>query len=582
VHDYLKFEKWSKGLQRELDTSWAILGEVYGRFTREALNKLQLNIRRIRTNIENKTTLQSRVPFVPDAIRFSVAEPELLKLLIAPLYGDDPLYGIRELTQNATDSVREMEHLISIGNIENVERLIGLADVELRITTNPTPLVVISDRGTGMTLDVIKNFFLRAGASFRNSDLWRQQFEDSTGASKIARTGRFGVGALSAFLIGEKMEVYTRHLADKSGFGLKFFAAIDDDEIEITRERGPVGTKISIFSDKARIQKIADYFQKPRSVPFYFEPTDTNMSITVDKSTIVEPKYGEQFAALKRKPSWVSVSGTKYDKVQWDRTSRAYKVSWGFQYVSGYVFCNGILIGDLKNPATNLIARGPRWAIGDVWKAVAPTVSISDNNGILPLDLSRKTFAKDDTELSESILRSMWVEFVASVVYSDCSSPGEFGQLWSSGDFRFTSSFGLPIIFCKNGWAFLDESRFVALAQGKVIILPVNHKILDQVLRDPLIDDQTIVLMKSSYFTQSRRDIIYAVRELGRESLLPGFGRRDGIVHQSIVNAYAVFDKKTFENALGLYKAPKYLKAMLREGYTFNVGDRTKIIVDRN
>ena len=76
VHEYLKFDRWAKGLQRELDTSWAILGEVYGRFTREALNKLHLNIRRIRTNIEDKALLRTRVAYVPEAIQFTVAEPE--------------------------------------------------------------------------------------------------------------------------------------------------------------------------------------------------------------------------------------------------------------------------------------------------------------------------------------------------------------------------------------------------------------------------------------------------------------------------------------------------------------------------
>ena len=59
VREYLKFDKWAKGLQGELDASWAILGEIYGRFTREALNWLQLNIRRIRTNVEDKATLKN-------------------------------------------------------------------------------------------------------------------------------------------------------------------------------------------------------------------------------------------------------------------------------------------------------------------------------------------------------------------------------------------------------------------------------------------------------------------------------------------------------------------------------------------
>src|SRR5262249_31675203 len=100
IQEFLKLENWLISLQAELDTSWAILGEVYGRFSQENLNSLKLTIRRIRSNFDNKPLLTSNLPYVPERIRFSVAEAELLNLLLAPLYGDNPLYGLRELTQN--------------------------------------------------------------------------------------------------------------------------------------------------------------------------------------------------------------------------------------------------------------------------------------------------------------------------------------------------------------------------------------------------------------------------------------------------------------------------------------------------
>jgi len=46
VHEYLKLEKWLKGLQDELDRSWAILGEVYGRFGQERFDRFKIKIRR--------------------------------------------------------------------------------------------------------------------------------------------------------------------------------------------------------------------------------------------------------------------------------------------------------------------------------------------------------------------------------------------------------------------------------------------------------------------------------------------------------------------------------------------------------
>jgi molecular chaperone HtpG len=159
AQEFLKFERWSSGLQEELDISWAILGEVYGRFGQEHLDKLRLKIRRIRSNIEDKVAVQRRVKYVPEHIRFSVAEPELLKLLMGPLYSDNPLYGLRELTQNAIDSVREFDQLLYNGIIVDTDRMNRNADVEISISEAAPWTFCISDRGTGMTLDIIKNYF---------------------------------------------------------------------------------------------------------------------------------------------------------------------------------------------------------------------------------------------------------------------------------------------------------------------------------------------------------------------------------------------------------------------------------------
>ena len=45
-----------------------------------------------------------------EKIIFNVSN-ELPKLLIGPLYGNDPTFGVRELLQNAVDSCREREFL---------------------------------------------------------------------------------------------------------------------------------------------------------------------------------------------------------------------------------------------------------------------------------------------------------------------------------------------------------------------------------------------------------------------------------------------------------------------------------------
>ncbi|RWB00877.1 MAG: hypothetical protein EOQ39_22130 [Mesorhizobium sp.] len=104
VTDYLRVKDWLVDLQGEIDKTWAVFGEIYGRQTTSGLANLQLSIRRIRSNILDRFSSDL---FIPEKIAFKVSEPEMLSLLLAPLYGDHPGYGIRELVQNARDAVLE-------------------------------------------------------------------------------------------------------------------------------------------------------------------------------------------------------------------------------------------------------------------------------------------------------------------------------------------------------------------------------------------------------------------------------------------------------------------------------------------
>jgi molecular chaperone HtpG len=123
------------------------------------LSELQLNIRRIRSNVDDHKTFQSRVPYIPESLRFTVSEPELLKLLMGPLYGENPLYGLRELTQNSVDSVIELDHLKATGTHVEGSQLKLDSGVQVELTEGPEWSLTIKDQGTGMSLDIIKELF---------------------------------------------------------------------------------------------------------------------------------------------------------------------------------------------------------------------------------------------------------------------------------------------------------------------------------------------------------------------------------------------------------------------------------------
>ena len=70
------------------------------------LDQLGLAIRRVDSNLQSPA-YQQRLPYVPRRTGFS-ADPNLLTLLVEPLYGKYPNVGVRELVQNAADAVREL------------------------------------------------------------------------------------------------------------------------------------------------------------------------------------------------------------------------------------------------------------------------------------------------------------------------------------------------------------------------------------------------------------------------------------------------------------------------------------------
>ena len=249
--------------------------------------------------------------------------------------------------------------------------------------------------------------------------------------------------------------------------------------------------------------------------------------------------------------------------------------------MSGYLFCNGILIGDFESPPRNLVVGDLDSGIGGIWSAIPPTISVTDNNGGLPLDLARKGFVHNDGELSDHVIRSICAEFLASLFYANYSSPSELAKFLQVDDFMVGWSW-VPIIFGKNGFAVLDEPRLIALAPKKLIVLPDSQAALSGILQNSFIDDETFVLMHDSYRRTSPSNLLYAIRQVLYGSPLPNFAERYGEPRRYFTNAYYIFDRETFKGAAALKKAPKYMKSMLDEGYTFGVGDRTAIVVSQD
>ncbi len=173
---FVKTEKWLHSLQQELDLSWAVIMESYPR------KDIRLSIHRIESNILTESTrvAMSRQFLIKETML--TANTDLLKLLIRPLYGNNPSFGVRELLQNAVDACTERKHL------EQDESYRGKVTI---CVDSKSKTISITDNGIGMNEDVLLNYYLSAGSSYRYSDNWIADFTRDR-KPQIARSGRFG------------------------------------------------------------------------------------------------------------------------------------------------------------------------------------------------------------------------------------------------------------------------------------------------------------------------------------------------------------------------------------------------------
>lgn len=409
VRTFLRLKGWLSGIQGELDQSWAVLGEVYGRYVSEGLSKLGLTLRRVRSNLDDAESFAATVLYVPQKITLDVARADLLKLLIGPLYGDDPGIGVRELLQNSVDAVRELRAFFENHPVSRDSSILEQdADVVIRLgppDSNGISWLVVSDKGIGMTEEVVRDYFLKAGASFRNSDTWKREFEtdqqNGEGSqptkSRVLRAGRFGVGALGAFLLGDEVHVSTRHIT--ASRGIRFTTRLDLAPIEIRYDESlKVGTTVGV---KLRPDAYS-----------HLKHTSRYASDSWDWYCLDDPVVS-RYGPSKRKLEQATVIGVKELEagVRWQKISPVgYEaIYWSYEEVP-FLVCNGIKVEEtVSYRRRDLCAQNG-------YRLSVPNLCVFDPDGVLPLNLPRTSLAADEYPFEEVLTEDVSKDLLAFLI----------------------------------------------------------------------------------------------------------------------------------------------------------------------
>ncbi|KAL4703395.1 hypothetical protein ACJJTC_011184 [Scirpophaga incertulas] len=189
----------------------------------------------------------------PEKKEFQAETRMLLDIVARSLYSDKEVF-IRELISNASDALEKFRYLSVSGrdanNLVEVDRPL---EIKL-ITDKQNRCLTFQDSGIGMTKEeLIRNLgtIARSGSKSFIEEIKKQGTDQ---ASSII--GQFGVGFYSAFMVADKIEVYTR--SSITGSPSYKWTSDGSGTYEIQEvDEVPVGTKIIVHL-KTECREFAD------------------------------------------------------------------------------------------------------------------------------------------------------------------------------------------------------------------------------------------------------------------------------------------------------------------------------------
>jgi len=137
--------------------------------------------------------------------RFSLDREAVLGLFMGDRLYSDSYVFIRELLQNAVDACRLHVYLHDVPQDRMEVRVSAWEDEDgfywLRV----------DDTGAGMDQGIVEKYFLGVGRSYYRSDeLQADILRRNKPRQKFVAISRFGIGVLSSFIVGDRIEVSTR------------------------------------------------------------------------------------------------------------------------------------------------------------------------------------------------------------------------------------------------------------------------------------------------------------------------------------------------------------------------------------
>ncbi|MGV8916611.1 MAG: molecular chaperone HtpG [Pseudomonas sp.] len=207
-----------------------------------------------------------------ETLGFQTEVKQLLHLMIHSLYSNKEIF-LRELISNASDAVDKLR----FEALSKPELLEGGAELKIRVSFDKDAnTVTLEDNGIGMSReDAITH--LGTIAKSGTADFMKHLSGDQKKDSHLI--GQFGVGFYSAFIVADKVDVFSRRAGLAAGEGVHWSSKGEGDFEIATVEKADRGTRIVLhlktgeneFADGYRlrniVKKYSDHIALPIELP---------------------------------------------------------------------------------------------------------------------------------------------------------------------------------------------------------------------------------------------------------------------------------------------------------------------------
>ena len=205
--------------------------------------------------------------------KINVSVENIFPLIKKFLYSDHEIF-LRELISNATDATLKLKHLTSIGEAK-VEY--GNPLIEVKVDKEAKEIRIL-DQGIGMTEDEVKKYINEV--AFSGAEEFLDKYKDAGKDSGII--GHFGLGFYSAFMVADKVEIFTKSFKDEPGV---HWSCDGSPEFVLEEtERTERGTEIVLhiaedsteFLEDSKIRELLKKYNKFMPIPIKFGTRDRN------------------------------------------------------------------------------------------------------------------------------------------------------------------------------------------------------------------------------------------------------------------------------------------------------------------